>query len=261
MGYSYAETYRLEVKHYTLVHQDVPRAFAGLKIALITDVHRSFYFGQARVEELVTKVNALAPDLVVLGGDYIYADLDLESQCFQALGRLQAPLGVYAAPGNHDYDPEDSGTRSLESLRAAIARTPVVLLRNQGVWLKRGGARLRLGAVADLREDTPDCTPIVQGTRREDLVILVSHNPDYAEQLPPGAVDLVLAGHTHGGQLTFFGLWAPRVPSDYGQKYRTGKVEAPGTTVIVSHGVGTIFPPLRFFARPQVVLITLEPKS
>ncbi len=89
-------------------------------------------------------------------------------------------------------------------------------------------------------------------------MVLASHEPDFAEELQPGAVDLVLSGHTHGGQMTFFGLWAPFVGSEYGQKYRTGMVVNGVTTVIVSNGVGTIFPPLRFFARPQIVVITLE---
>jgi hypothetical protein len=68
----------------------------------------------------------------------------------------------------------------------------------------------------------------------------------------------VLSGHTHGGQVTFFGLWAPYLPSDYGQKYRTGLVVTENTTVIVSNGIGTIFPPIRFFAPPQIVEIILQ---
>ncbi len=88
--------------------------------------------------------------------------------------------------------------------------------------------------------------------------MLVSHEPDFAEELQPGAADLMLSGHTHGGQLTFFGLWAPVVGSEYGQKYRTGTVTNGSTTVIVSNGIGTILPPLRFFARPQIVVITLK---
>jgi uncharacterized protein len=104
----------------------------------------------------------------------------------------------------------------------------------------------------------PRLGPIIEGTNADDFVILVSHNPDYAEELPPGAVDLTLSGHTHGGQITFFGLWAPYLPSDYGQRYRTGLVETENTTVIVSNGIGTIFPPIRFFAPPQIVEITLE---
>jgi predicted MPP superfamily phosphohydrolase len=70
-------------------------------------------------------------------------------------------------------------------------------------------------------------------------------------------IDLVLAGHTHGGQVTFFGLWAPFTSSKFGQKYRTGIVETGRTRVIISNGIGTITPPVRFFARPQIIIIDL----
>ncbi|MGB9594408.1 MAG: metallophosphoesterase, partial [Anaerolineae bacterium] len=91
-----------------------------------------------------------------------------------------------------------------------------------------------------------------------DFVILLSHNPDYAERLITRDIDLMLSGHTHGGQVTLFGLWAAAVPSAYGQKYRGGFVRTEHTLVYVTTGVGTITPPVRFWARPEVVLITLE---
>jgi len=84
------------------------------------------------------------------------------------------------------------------------------------------------------------------------------HSPDVAEALGGAPVDLLLAGHTHGGQVTVFGLWAPFVPSRYGQKYRAGLVTGGPVPVFVSTGVGTIVAPLRFFARPEVVLLTLK---
>jgi predicted MPP superfamily phosphohydrolase len=259
LAYSYAETYRVEVKVYTFSGHDVPPAFDGLEIAFLSDVHRSWFFRQARVERIVDRVNALGPDLVLLGGDYVYGGTDYERPCFEALGRLHAPLGVFAALGNHDYGADDAERRDLSSVYAAVKQTDIVLLRNEGVWLRKDGARLRLGAVADLKEDVPHLAPALDNAQSSDLVILVSHNPDFAEQLPPEAVDLMLSGHTHGGQVTFFGLWAPLVPSQYGQKYRTGMVTAgDDTTVIVSNGLGVIFPPLRFFARPQIVVVTLE---
>jgi len=115
-----------------------------------------------------------------------------------------------------------------------------------------------LGGVGDLSQDRPRIYPTIEGTLPQDLVLLASHNPDFAEFPPPDSVDLVLSGHTHGGQITFFGLFPFRVPSDYGQKYWKGMVVNGKTTVIVSSGIGSIYPPLRFFARPQIVVITLE---
>ncbi len=101
--YSYTETYRVEVKEYTFASPDVPAAFDGTSIVLLTDVHRSFYFSQKRVAGIVDQVNGLEPDLIVLGGDYVYGSEDYFASAFAELGRLEAPLGTFAVLGNHDY--------------------------------------------------------------------------------------------------------------------------------------------------------------
>lgn len=257
LGYGYSETYRLEVKHYTFAAPDVPAAFDGLQIAFITDVHRSIFFTHGRIERIADRVNDLEPDLILLGGDYVYGSTSYGDSCFEALSRLRAPLGTYAVLGNHDYRVHDSDGRDPTRVLSAIEKTEITHLRNEGVWLEQAGERIRLGGAADFWGDEPALDPVIAGTSTDDLVILVSHNPDYAEELPAGAVDLVLAGHTHGGQVTFFGLWAPHVPSEYGQRYRTGLVRTDAATVVVSNGVGVIFPSVRFFARPQIVVVTL----
>jgi predicted MPP superfamily phosphohydrolase len=275
LAYGFVESHRIEVKRYTVTSPDVPAAFDGTRVVLLTDIHRGAFFSQDRVRRLVEQVNALGPDLVVLGGDYVYANTGYEASCFAELARLQAPLGRFAVLGNHDYGEyradggggsssgTSDGTRpggatdpspAIEAIRGA----GITLLDNRAVWVEKAGRRIRVGGVGDYQEDTPDLAPTVEGTSAGDFVLLVSHNPDYAEELPIGAVDLVLSGHTHGGQVTFFGLWAPSLPSEYGQKYRTGLVVTEATTVIVSNGIGTIFPPIRFFARPQIVEITLR---
>jgi hypothetical protein len=256
--YSYTETYRVEVKEYTFASPDVPAAFDGTRIVLLTDVHRSFYFSEGRLAGIVDRVNGLDADLVVLGGDYVTGSKDLEESAFAELGKLEAPLGVFAVLGNHDYAHNEDGLSDPGQAIAAAARVGIPVLRNSGRWVEKSGQRLWLAGVADLREDYPQLEPALDGAGGTDLVVLISHEPDFAEDLQPGTVDLVLSGHTHGGQMTFFGLWAPFVNSEYGQKYRTGQVVTDATTVIVSNGVGTMFLPFRFFARPQIVVITLK---
>ena len=115
--------------------------------------------------------------------------------------------------------------------------------------------------MGDYQVDTPDVGPVLYGTKPGDFVLLVSHNPAFVHDLQPGQVDLMLSGHTHGGQVTFFGLWAPVLPRHVGQGLRSGVVKTDATTVIVSNGVGTIFPPMRFFARPDIVVVTLRSDS
>lgn len=258
-GYGFAETYMVETKEYTFAHQDVPTAFDGVRIAFVSDIHRSPFFSQERVRHLVERVNSLEPDLILLGGDYVYLDTDYAASCFAELENLRAPLGCYAILGNHDYGKYTEGHHGPLETIEAINAAGITLLRDKAVWVERAGTRIRIGGVSDYEVDRPSVVEILQGTGPHDLVILAAHEPDYAEELPEGAVDLMLAGHTHGGQVTFFGLWAPYVPSAYGQKYRTGLVKTGSTSVIVSNGIGTsTIPPIRLFARPQIVIVTLK---
>jgi predicted MPP superfamily phosphohydrolase len=259
LAYGFAETYWLDVKDYTFRSPDVPASFDGTRIVLVTDIHSGPFFSPERVRSLVDRVNALEPDLVLLGGDYVYLGTRYASLCFKELGRLTAPLGLYGVLGNHDYGNYEKGEDGPNPVIRAMKDAGITLLREDAVWIDKGASRIRLGGVSDYSVDNPRFTPTVKGTAKDDLVLLLSHEPDYAEVLPDDVIDLVLSGHTHGGQVTLFGRWAFIVPSEYGQKYRTGMVQNGATTVIVSNGVGTsTIPPIRLFCRPQIVVITLE---
>jgi predicted MPP superfamily phosphohydrolase len=253
------DTTRVQTVEYACENPDLPSAFDGMRIAFVSDIHQGPYYTEQMVVQLVDRVNALGADLILLGGDYVTADTEYEQSCFSELARLRAPLGVFAVLGNNDYGRSDGPNPgpSLAIKAAADARIP--LLYNQGTWLEKDGERIRLGGVADYRIGTSDEDPIIQDTTADDFVLLMSHNPDFSEDLPPDAVDLVLSGHTHGGQVTLFGAWGLFIPSNYGQKYRTGIVENDMTTVIVSNGIGTSATlPIRVCAPAQIVVVTLR---
>jgi predicted MPP superfamily phosphohydrolase len=259
LAYGFGETYRLDVKEYAFTSADLPKSFDGTRVVFLTDIHRGRFFSQERVADLVDRVNALQPDLIVLGGDYVRADVGYEASCFTELARLQAPLGRFAVLGNHDYGEHDDDASTPDQAIREADSAGITLLRNEGAWIERNGGRIRIGGVGDYEEDVPRLAPALGDARPEDFVLLLSHNPDFSESLPSGAVDLTLSGHTHGGQVSIFGLWAPYVPSDYGQKYRTGIVSNGATTVIVSNGIGTsTIPPIRILVRPQIVVVTLH---
>jgi predicted MPP superfamily phosphohydrolase len=253
------DTQGLEIAGYVCESPQVPAAFDGTRLALVTDIHHGPYYSREQVAGLVRLVDDLAPDLVLLGGDYSYTSTSYEAPAFAELARLEAPLGLFAVLGNHDYGAPDSEDPGPGSAVEAATGAGITLLRNQAVWLEKDGQRLRLGGVEDYQVGEPDLAPVVAGTDADDFVILLSHNPDYSEGLPADAADLVLSGHTHGGQVTLFESWAPYVPSDYGQKYRTGIVENGLTTVIISNGIGTSTSlPIRVFAPAQLVIVTLR---
>ena len=259
LAYGYAETYRIEVKEYAFTDPELPAAFEGTRVVLITDIHRGPFLSQDRVRSLVERVNALVPDLVLLGGDFVFMGTDYAASCFEELAELKAPLGRIAVLGNHDYGDYQKGEDGPALVIQAAADAGITLLRDEGLWVEAQEERIYIAGANDYSVGKPSIPAALEGTSRDDFVLLLSHSPDLAEKLPEGAVDLVLAGHTHGGQVTVFGLWAPHVPSDYGHKYRTGLVETDLTTVVVSNGIGTsTIPPVRLLARPQIVVITLE---
>lgn len=250
-AYAFAEPYWLRVRRLTVADADVPPAFRGARIAFLSDIHHGPFFSVGRVRQVVDLVNDLRPDVILLGGDYVHRDTRYIAPVFAELARLRASLGVFAVAGNHDH------WEGIDITRQEMARAGIVNLDNGAVWVTMGGDRIKIGGVGDLWEDRQDLAPTLEGVRESDFVILVSHNPDFAERLATRDIDLMLSGHTHGGQVTLFGMWGVAVPSAYGQKFRSGSVRTEYTLVYVTTGVGTITPPVRFCARPEVVLITL----
>jgi len=251
LGYAYFEAGWLAVRRVDFVNLKVPAAFEGTTIAFLTDIHCRRFFPRKKVRDLVEKVNNLKPDLILLGGDNVSGHWFL-APVYAELKNLKAPLGVYGVPGNHDY------WAHIELTRKAMKDARISLLENRAVWIKKGGDRIRLGGVGDWWEGTQDLQATMQGTKKNDFVLLLSHNPDYLETLPKDGPDLVLCGHTHGGQLTLFGLWSPFVPSHFGDKYRSGRKEIKSGTAFISNGIGTVGLPLRFCARPEIYFITLK---
>ncbi len=117
---------------------------------------------------------------------------------------------------------------------------------------------LKLEEFGDLWEDSQEKDSTIYDLKKTDFSILITHNPDYLESMPKDMIDFTLSGHSHGGQMTFFGMWAPMLPSKYGQKYRYGLKQFGDMKSYISSGIGTITPPLRFFCRPEIVLINLQ---
>lgn len=251
VGYPLLEAKWCQVARQTIKVPNLPREFQGKTVAFLTDVHHGPFVPRAYIRSVVEMTNALRPDIVALGGDYVHRDRKYISPCFAELGRLRAPLGRFAVLGNHDH------WEGANETRAALAEAGVTDLTNTGAWIDQGLRRLRIGGLGDLWEDRQDLVSAIGDATRDDALILLSHNPDVVETLTDRRIGLVLSGHTHGGQVVLPGYGAPRVPSRYGQKYLYGLVQGPVAQVYVSRGVGTITPPVRLFCRPEVALLTL----
>lgn len=213
----------------------------GYTVAFVTDTHA---LTAAEAAEITARINQRGADVLLLGGDYAPSDNDALMAAFAA---VDAPDGVYGVEGNHD---------NYAKVFAAMRKNGVTPLDNTGVRLRDG---LYLGGTADLWNRTPDIGQAFQGAAASDCKLLLAHNPDTAMLESAATADLILSGHTHGGQATFFGLYAPLLDSVTAYGYRSGWYEGTGgVPLYVSNGAGRLRHWPRIFARPQVIFITLK---
>jgi len=253
--YGLIEPYCIERKETYFYSDKIPKSFENFKIVFVSDIHHGIVYSGKRLKTLVNQVNALQPDLILLGGDYIDQHKYIPS-CFDKLKGLCAGYGVYGVLGNHDY------CAGSEAVREAMHKAGIICLDNCFVYVKKDNDKIQVGGIGDYWNDPQNLSAFLEDIKADDFVMLLSHNPDYVEKIRTNKVDLVLSGHTHGGQATFFGLWAPFIPSGFGQKYRTGLIETPYTKVLVTNGIGNVgCIPIRFFARPQINIIYLKNNS
>jgi predicted MPP superfamily phosphohydrolase len=167
---------------------------------------------------------------------------------------LRAPLGVYAVPGNHDNDAGPS------AWHRALAGTSITDLTDRFVTRDVGGARLRIAGLDDVNTGRPRPEQALPDDAA-DCTVLLAHNPDQVEEAREriGKADLVLSGHTHGGQIRLPFVGATVNSARHAELYEWGLVRRPWTQVYVSRGVGTVHQRLRFLCRPEVAILELAP--
>ncbi|MBD3247940.1 hypothetical protein GF382_01460 [Candidatus Falkowbacteria bacterium] len=252
--YSFVEPYLIEEKHITISHPQIPRNFSGKKLVFITDTHYGRFFSRQRLDDLLQRVSEI-PDVVqvLFGGDYADGGQEKVQEFFESVYKHLGGKAKYAGIlGNHDYLYDVEKTRNMFGGSSLVNRSFVIAGEN-------GSPNLVLAGIDDSDYGHPNLEKTLENTKEDDFTILLSHSPDISEELDEDStVDLVLSGHTHGGQITFFGLWAPVTMSKYGQKYVSGETETPFGKTITSNGIGTVLLPMRFFARPQIIVLELE---
>ena len=253
-GYGLWEASQIQVRRAVVRLPNLPPAFSGKTIAVLADIHHGLFVGIGFIREAVRMANSLAPDIVALVGDFVNKGTHTGEHlgsCLEALSDLKAPLGVFAVPGNHDMQDDGRVYREL------IPDYPLSDLTNRPVRLTVAGASLWLAGVDDLWWGKPDLGAALSGVPDGAAVVLLSHNPDFAEESPDPRVGLILSGHTHGGQIYLPALGLNYQPSRYGSKYRCGLIQGPASQVYVTCGVGTAGPPLRLNCPPEINLLTL----
>jgi predicted MPP superfamily phosphohydrolase len=244
-GYFY-ERFHIGLTRETLRVSGLPQALSGLRIGLVTDLHRSDTVSHAMVDRAVRLVMAEVPDLVILGGDYVtWGDRRFVGPAAEALAPLSAPHGVFAILGNHDDD---------RDMPAALTSKGFVVLRDARTRLTLRGETLDLAGIRFWTRRVGDIAHVLRGASPN--VILLAHTPMRLAEAAALAVPLVLSGHTHGGQIVL--PWVGAVAAhEFPVIAGVGKRES--TTIFVSRGVGTVYVPVRLNCPPEVAILTLKP--
>ncbi|MBI2425545.1 MAG: metallophosphoesterase [Candidatus Hydrogenedentes bacterium] len=252
---------RIRLAPYELHIADLPKSFDGLRIAHISDTHYGPFITLEYLTHAINLVNGADPDLVVLTGDYIHRTPHAIADGIGVLRRLKAPLGVVGVLGNHDHwEGPEACKRRFAEMGIPLVDNTRLFLTAKGLADTPGKECLCVAGVGDLWTDRVRPKDALAGVPAAMPRLLLSHNPDVAETrlYPDDRVDLMLSGHTHGGQVALPG-WGPLLlPSAFGQKYAGGLVEGPHCRVLISRGVGMAALPIRIGVPPEVPIITLR---
>ena len=245
-----AEPYQLTVERHPVYLRRLPPALDGLKIVHLSDIHHSGFTGREQIERAVEAANSLRPDLVALTGDYISHERQYAAPCAEMLGKLRARRGVYAVLGNHDNWVDAPLITDLFQLAG------IHVLNNEGLRFEDRGASFWLAGVNDTMVGLEDLPLALAGSRADELKLLLAHNPVILRRAARAGVDLVLAGHTHGGQVT----WRSERSASGRVRRRIlrGLGRRGGTQIYVTRGVGTVVLPVRYGCPPEVSLLELR---
>lgn len=265
-----------EPQSLTLTQMDVqapawPSSTAPLRVVLLSDIHTDpIHMTPTRVRDIVRRVNALHPDVVLLAGDYVGGDWlsahrerkegarNLRNsrrleEGLNAIAGFTAPLGVYAVLGNHDC------WWNCAHVAEILAANGIHVLDNTSAAIDRPGGPVWIIGMADNMTQTPDFAAALQGVPDGAATITLIHEPDPFGYAPAPAGNLQLSGHTHAGQVRFPFIGAPIRNSPYQEPTAKGFLVQDNRILVVTRGMGESGIPVRFNAPPQIMLLTIHP--
>lgn len=228
------------VREQTIELANLPPGLDGLRIAVLADLHASPVKGRARTDAIVARTLAARADMIVLPGDMVDGPLDASAAMVAPLVRLQAPLGVWLAPGNHE------GYHGYQDWMDYFRGLGLGVLENQTTLIERGGATLAVSGLGDLSAEkprgrdsgmaAPDLQAVLAASAGADVHLLLAHQPKLARRVAAsGGVDLQLSGHTHGGHILGMDRW---LVAPFNDGYVRGRYRLAGMTLYVAPGVG-----------------------
>jgi len=243
------EPYMLTIEHQRIHLNRLPKAFDGFRVVQLSDVHHGPFSSPEQIEQAVETANRLKPDIIALTGDYISKERHYAAPCAEMLGKLKARHGVFAVLGNHDHWVDAALITDL------FRAEGIVVLVNEGMRFEKSGSAFWLAGVDDTMVGLEDISLALAGARDDEMKLLLAHNPIILRRAARASVDLVLSGHTHGGQVAIRG---ERNPSRTRRRLLKGLGRQGNTQIYVNRGLGTVVLPIRYGCPPEISLLELR---
>jgi len=228
-----------EITHATLWVRRLPVGFESFRIVHLTDIHHSLFTPLEEVQRAVHLANSLEPDIVALTGDYVTLSPAYIGPVADALGGLRARYGVFAVLGNHDFQVD------AEEITRALRARYIHVLRNAHHRLRDHTGTFWLLGIDDLWSGRNNLGAALNTVPARDLKVLLCHNPQGIYEASAHAIDLVLSGHTHGGQVRLPLVGSVRGRSKLGERFVEGWNRLDGTQIYVNRGIGKSVVPFR----------------
>lgn len=245
------ERFAVDVNEYNIYVPNLPAEFEGYKVLHFTDLHYGFLNPIYLVRQVIKVANSVKADVIVCTGDYVkkkHTSREVKKVWLE-LNKLKAKDGVYFVLGNHDHWADtDESLKQLEASGGSV--------RHKAVPVERNGKKIWFAGAGDIWEDEPGMDKALEGVPESDCRIMLSHNPDSADGGFKQRIDLMLCGHTHGGQvdIPFFG--PPALPVK-NKRYKSGFIKGENCNLFISRGIGWSGPPVRFNCPPELALLKL----
>lgn len=250
---SKVEPQNVEVKELSLVLPRLAPEFDGYRMVQISDLHLDGWMSFERLCQMAKLVNEQKPDMIAVTGDFVTASARYQDrELTEGLRILQAPDGVMAVLGNHDY------IASEALIRRVLLDAGITELSNDSRTLHRGEAMLHVAGIDNFYQRRARLDLVLDRLPEEGAAVLLAHEPDFAEvSAPTGRFDLQLSGHTHGGQVQLPGVGAVARPR-CGRIYAGGLYEVDGMLQYTNRGLGMLRPHIRINCRPEITVLTLR---
>lgn len=247
--YALAEANSLSIEKVDIRLKRLPKKLDGFRLVHLSDIHHSPFTNLEHIARAVKVANRLKPEMVVLTGDYVSHESEYIAPVAEVLGLLQSEHGTFACLGNHDH------WTSAGLVTDSFRRAGINVLINEGLRLRARGAAFWLCGVDDYMVGKTDLRAALRGSFPDEMKLLLAHNPVLVRQAARFDVDLVLSGHTHGGQVRLRNDNKKILPHG---RLKSGLYRRKDTQIYITRGIGTVVVPIRYQCPPEISLIQLH---